>query len=295
PLLLRGRRLRPLGGPPGRRLGRRPPRERVRVGDGRARGVGRRGPARGQLRRGRPAAPGAGGAARHRRRRPRSAPAAAGVRGHVGVDAERLHRLPRLPRRRRRPRRVQREVDERAVRAARRLLRDEPDPHPPHLSQLLPPGGDVAVHRPPPRPEPPMTAPANPTVNPAARAMLRDVLAGLSATPRAIPSKYLYDAEGSRLFDRITALDAYYPTRTELGILREHIDEIAECIGPGAVLIEYGSGSSTKTRLLLDALAPTLAAYVPIDISREHLLRTAERLRADYPGLRIEPVVADYT
>ncbi|HLT48736.1 MAG TPA: L-histidine N(alpha)-methyltransferase [Rubricoccaceae bacterium] len=140
-----------------------------------------------------------------------------------------------------------------------------------------------------------MTAPANPTVNPAARAMLRDVLAGLSATPRAIPSKYLYDAEGSRLFDRITALDAYYPTRTELGILREHIDEIAECIGPGAVLIEYGSGSSTKTRLLLDALAPTLAAYVPIDISREHLLRTAERLRADYPGLRIEPVVADYT
>ena len=129
----------------------------------------------------------------------------------------------------------------------------------------------------------------------AASAMLREVLAGLSAAPKTLPSKYLYDAEGSRLFDRITALDAYYPTRTELGILREHLDEIAACVGPGAVLIEYGSGSSTKTRLLLDALAGTLAAYVPLDISEEHLLKTAERLRADYPGLRIEPVAADYT
>ncbi|HYG67853.1 MAG TPA: L-histidine N(alpha)-methyltransferase, partial [Anaeromyxobacteraceae bacterium] len=139
------------------------------------------------------------------------------------------------------------------------------------------------------KPEPPAISSAEPS------AMLRDVLAGLSASPRTLPPKYLYDAEGSRLFDEITALDAYYPTRTEQGILEAHLDEIAAEIGPGAVLIEYGSGSSTKTRLLLDRLAATLAAYVPLDISEAHLLQTAEALRADYPGLRIEPVAADYT
>lgn len=125
--------------------------------------------------------------------------------------------------------------------------------------------------------------------------MLRDVRDGLAVSPRTLPSKYFYDAEGSRLFDRITALDAYYPTRTEQGILEAHLADIAAHVGPGAVLIEYGSGSSTKTRLLLDALAPTLASYVPLDISREHLLETADALRADYPGLRVEPVAADYT
>jgi dimethylhistidine N-methyltransferase len=125
--------------------------------------------------------------------------------------------------------------------------------------------------------------------------MLREVLDGLAATPRALPCKYFYDERGSALFDRITQLEAYYLTRTEQGILEAHRDEIAMQIGPGAVLIEYGSGSSTKTRLLLDALAPALAAYVPIDISREHLYRTAEALRADYPALRVAPVAADYT
>ena len=125
--------------------------------------------------------------------------------------------------------------------------------------------------------------------------MLSDVLDGLTDTPRALPSKYFYDAEGSRLFDRITELDVYYPTRTEQRILEDNLEAIAEQIGPGAVLIEYGSGSSTKTRLLLDRLAPSLAAYVPIDISETHLLETAEHLRDDYPGLRIEPVAADYT
>ena len=127
---------------------------------------------------------------------------------------------------------------------------------------------------------------------------LSDVLAGLAADPPQLPPKYFYDAEGSRLFDRITELDAYYPTRTERGILTAHVGEMAEAVGPGAALVEYGSGSSDKTRILLDALTaadPPLAAYVPIDISGEHLDAAAERLRARYPGLRVLPVVADYS
>ncbi len=130
-----------------------------------------------------------------------------------------------------------------------------------------------------------------------------DVLAGLRASPRAIPPKWLYDAEGSRLFDAITRLDAYYPTETERGILRTHAADMAAEIGPGAVLIEYGSGSSDKTRVLLDALiaAPGggasggLAAYVPVDISPTALDAAARTLRAEYPGLDVRPVVADYT
>ena len=125
--------------------------------------------------------------------------------------------------------------------------------------------------------------------------LLEDVLAGLSASPKTLPSKYFYDERGSRLFDAITVLEAYYPTRTEQGILENNLDEIAEHIGDGAVLIEYGSGSSTKTRLLLDALAERLASYVPIDISEDFLYETAAVLRAAYPTLRIEPVAADYT
>lgn len=125
-----------------------------------------------------------------------------------------------------------------------------------------------------------------------------DVLAGLRATPRAVPPKWLYDAEGSRLFDAITRLDAYYPTETERGILRARAADMAAEIGPDAVLIEYGSGSSDKTRVLLDALlgAPgSLAAYVPVDISPTALADAADALRREYPGLDVRPVVADYT
>lgn len=127
---------------------------------------------------------------------------------------------------------------------------------------------------------------------------LDDVLRGLAACPPSLPSKYFYDARGSALFDAITALDAYYPTRTEEAIMAAHTDEIAACVGAGGgegtVLIEYGSGSSVKTRRLLDAL-PALAAYVPIDISGEHLAHVAERLRAAYPRLPVLPLAADYT
>ncbi len=125
--------------------------------------------------------------------------------------------------------------------------------------------------------------------------LLRDALAGLRRRgQKTLPSKHFYDTEGSRLFEQITALDAYYPTRTEAALLRTHGDDIAAFVGPEALLIEYGSGASVKTRLLLDRL-PDLRAYVPIDISAEHLLDTVEALRADYPALRVVPVVADYT
>lgn len=119
------------------------------------------------------------------------------------------------------------------------------------------------------------------------------VLRGLSHKPRAIPAKYLYDAQGSALFDAICTLPEYYLTRTETGILRQHAGEIAALAGPGCVLVEFGSGSSVKSRLLIEAL-PDLAAYVPIDISRQHLDATALRLKNDYPWLSVEPVCADY-
>jgi len=124
-------------------------------------------------------------------------------------------------------------------------------------------------------------------------AFCRDVLAGLAGSPRAIPAKYLYDARGSALFDAICDQPEYYPTRTEAAILRQHANEIARVAGRGCALVEYGSGSSVKTRLLLEAMTD-LHAYVPIDISRRHLEATARRLREDYPGLRVDPVTGDY-
>ena len=121
----------------------------------------------------------------------------------------------------------------------------------------------------------------------------RAVLAGLSRTPRAIPAKFLYDARGSALFDAICDLPEYYLTRAETEILKLHSDDVASRAGPGCALIEFGSGSSVKSRLLLDAL-DDLALYSPIDISRQHLDQTAARLRRDYPSLKVEPVCADY-
>lgn len=121
----------------------------------------------------------------------------------------------------------------------------------------------------------------------------RAVLDGLSRAPRAIPAKFLYDARGSQLFDQICELPEYYLTRTETRILRDCAPQIAELAGPGRALVEFGSGSSVKSRLLLDAMKG-LAAYTPIDISREHLDATADKLRKDYPRLRVEPVCGDY-
>jgi len=122
----------------------------------------------------------------------------------------------------------------------------------------------------------------------------RDVLEGLRARPKRIPSKYFYDARGSALFERICELEEYYLTRTELAITRENAGAIARRLGPRCLLVEYGSGSSLKTRVVLDHLEDPVG-YVPIDISRDHLARTAERLDAAYPDLEVLPVCADYT
>lgn len=122
----------------------------------------------------------------------------------------------------------------------------------------------------------------------------RDLLAGLASAPRRIPCKYFYDAAGSRLFERICEQPEYYPTRSELAILARHAGEMAACIGPEAELVEFGAGNGQKVRSLLDALERP-RAYRPIDISREHLLEAARRLAADYPEVRIRPLVADYT
>lgn len=123
---------------------------------------------------------------------------------------------------------------------------------------------------------------------------LLDVLAGLAAPRKRLPCKYFYDARGSALFDAICELDEYYPTRAELEILREHAGAIADAIGPGRLLVEYGSGSSVKTRLLLDRLAAP-AGYAPVDVSREHLFAAARRIAADYPRITVRPICADFT
>lgn len=120
-----------------------------------------------------------------------------------------------------------------------------------------------------------------------------EVLSGLRKPQKELPSKFFYDETGSQFFERITQLEEYYPTRIETSIIENHIDEMTECIGPEALLIEYGSGSSSKTRILLDHL--DLAGYMPIDISRDHLLASARQLNEDYPHLDVYPVCADYT
>ncbi|AWM41056.1 Histidine-specific methyltransferase EgtD [Gemmata obscuriglobus] len=121
-----------------------------------------------------------------------------------------------------------------------------------------------------------------------------DVLAGLSRPQKRLPSKYFYDAAGSQLFDRITELPEYYPTRTELAVMREHAAAMAARCGPRCLLVELGAGSLVKVRLLLDELVAP-AGYVPVDVSGEHLRGAARELAADYPGLGVHPVVADFT
>jgi dimethylhistidine N-methyltransferase len=122
----------------------------------------------------------------------------------------------------------------------------------------------------------------------------RDLVEGLSRPLKRLPCKYFYDEEGSRLFEAICELDEYYPTRTELGILRRAIREIARLWGPDCSLVELGSGSSMKTRLLLDHLDRPVC-YVPIDVARTQLLECSANLARDYAGLEVLPVCADYT
>jgi dimethylhistidine N-methyltransferase len=122
---------------------------------------------------------------------------------------------------------------------------------------------------------------------------LFEAIAGLSQPQKTLPCKFLYDEEGSKLFNEICELEEYYPTRTEDQILRENINEIASLIGPECRLVEFGSGASTKTRHLLTHL-PSVCGYVPIDISGEQLRESAEQLAVEFPGLEINPLEADY-
>lgn len=119
------------------------------------------------------------------------------------------------------------------------------------------------------------------------------VIAGLSQNQKTLPCKFFYDERGSQLFDRICELDEYYPTRTEIALLDHHSDDIARLFPPGSHLVEFGSGSSIKIRILLDSLR--LAAYTAVDISREHLIKAASALSADFPDIEINAVCADYT
>lgn len=129
----------------------------------------------------------------------------------------------------------------------------------------------------------------------AARNSFRDdVRAGLAGRPKTLPAKYFYDARGSQLFDEITRLPEYYPTRTELRILEDNAAALGRAVPPGAALVEFGAGSARKVRILLSRM-PGLAAYVPVDVSGEFLNAEARALRADHPGLAVEPVVADFT
>jgi dimethylhistidine N-methyltransferase len=121
----------------------------------------------------------------------------------------------------------------------------------------------------------------------------RDVRKGLGQPNKAIPARWFYDHRGSELFEQITQLAEYYPTRTEIGILSERGVEIGQAVGPGRVVVEFGAGSATKTPLLLDGIAP--AGYVPVDISGDFLRESCVVLEQRYPGLPIHPLEADFS
>lgn len=121
-----------------------------------------------------------------------------------------------------------------------------------------------------------------------------DVVRGLRAPAKELPCKYFYDETGSELFERITELDEYYPTRTEMHIMRRHVAEMAQRLGRHCHLIEYGSGNSAKTRLLLKQLADPVG-YVPVDMSVEYLHRSARALAAEFPKIEVTPLCADFT
>lgn len=121
-----------------------------------------------------------------------------------------------------------------------------------------------------------------------------DLIKGLKAKQKRISSKYFYDKKGSELFDEICELDEYYLTRTELKILKENLSCIAECFTDNSLLVEFGSGSSTKTRLLLENIN-NLGGYIPIDISKKHLAEEVSKLQSEFPSLEIYPLATDYS
>ncbi|WP_457391898.1 L-histidine N(alpha)-methyltransferase [Roseateles sp. P5_E1] len=122
-----------------------------------------------------------------------------------------------------------------------------------------------------------------------------DLHAALSRAPKAISPKYFYDETGSKLFEQICELPEYYPTRTELSLLQTHADDMVAQMGGQVQLVEYGAGALRKVRLLLDAIPRDSVQFVPVDISGPHLLAACDGLAGDYPGLAIQPLVADFT
>jgi dimethylhistidine N-methyltransferase len=122
-----------------------------------------------------------------------------------------------------------------------------------------------------------------------------DLQAALTRAPKAISPKYFYDETGSRLFEQICELPEYYPTRTELALLRRHATAMTAAMGEPVQLIEYGAGALVKVRLLLDAMPREHVQFVPVDISGPHLLAACDALAGDFPGLAIQPLVADFT
>ena len=124
--------------------------------------------------------------------------------------------------------------------------------------------------------------------------MLEEVIEGLRKDQKSLPSKYFYDQRGSRLFEKITELNEYYPTRTEMSIMQNNMPGIIRTLGSDIVLAELGSGSSKKTRLLLDHLS-CITSYVPIEISEQYLAKVVQKLNQEYPDLQINPVCTDYT
>lgn len=127
-----------------------------------------------------------------------------------------------------------------------------------------------------------------------AQGILPEVIMGLSRSQKSLPAKLFYDKKGSELFERICFLPSYYPTRTEIKILQNNAQEIAELIGSGSLLIEPGSGAAEKVRILFRAMRGD-KSYVPIEISKEILLRTCKELIEEFPGMRLYPVCADFT
>jgi len=130
------------------------------------------------------------------------------------------------------------------------------------------------------------------TLDPQTLAFRDDVLSGLAAAIPAIPARWLYDRRGSELFDEITRLPSYYPTRTETGIFHSVMGEVAARVPKGCVVVEFGAGSQTKTPILLEAISP--AAYIPVDISGDYLEQSASELQQLFPSLEVIPVVADF-
>src|SRR5690606_6194657 len=274
---LRGRRL--------RALGRRAPAHRSRVGSGR---LGLR--HRRQLRR-RPGAAASAGLPGSRG----GGCAAGDVRRRLGMDLQRLRALARLPPAARHPGRIQRQVHERPAGAARRQLRHAARARAHQLPQLLRPARALAVlgaapckgHR-------LSSGPELTDLHPSTDDIAGDVLRGLASVPKRLPSKYFYDQRGAELFEAITRQPEYYLTRVELALLADRGAEIAAAVGPRAHVVEPGSGSGRKTRLLLDALDDPVA-YTPIDISRAALTASAGRLDREFGDVEVLPVLAGFT